>query len=37
MYSLQKSQFNTRKDRIETLIFCSKDKFGPEKKKLDLI
>lgn len=37
MYSLKKSQFNTVKDRIETLISCSKDKFGTEKKKLNLI
>lgn len=37
MYSLKKSQFNTVKDRIETSISCSKGKFGPEKKKLNLI
>lgn len=35
MYSLKKSQFNTVKDRIETLISCSKDKFGPEKKETE--
>lgn len=32
-----KSLFDSRKDRKETLISCSKDKFGPEKKKLNLV
>lgn len=32
-----KSLFDIRKDRKETLISCSKDKFGPEKKKLNLV
>lgn len=30
-----KSQFDIRKDRKETLISCSKDKFGPEKKEIE--
>lgn len=37
MYSFRKGQFDIKKDKIEILSSYSKDKFGPEKGKLNLV